>query len=868
MRKNKTNYDEDYENHKNKIVFNIFSDIINEEFISLSNDNIDKNNNDTLNFIAKVFIFLESNIFSLYKYILNYIPSFQRTFYKIQYIFIIFTLLFSFAYSYEDNSNISTGLIISAYFRGCSRLTYVKYDTIGSAQNKIKEEGNYKNIKYKITKNNIKSKNKNIDCENRYISEDLKSLMSSSANTKNTYVNYEKNINNRLIDKDNFYSFFIISIKTLIFSFISFMILYFFIKVTYSSKIRSSFIFNTFCLFIIYNLTNGLYENDYFLASTFMFILLIYLFKCLIDSIYLFLKYKKKDFEIFSMNLTAVNKHQFLLKVILLTLATIISGFMSISIYKLCLNYILFYLCLLTLMVFLCNCLEPFSPPYLKPIKNILMFIVGLINFIICKFYVTKNSANSVFDINSGDMIIIEKEEEEYIIYESSLYFVSDLFSLFCFDYLREYIEFKYEDNFNFHKKLTKLDFIIILFFLSSFFIGIAGIIKNEYVCFILSIYIAKISIGYFTKKFNTKISRLINHSVIIFFIFVHLKISSKRDIFLINFFSFTKLSSKLLSHIFSFVNLLILIYFVYKTYYILYYSKENLSKDELKELPEEQVNKILEFTSNISKQKLKNLKIQIIHDNKKYKMNNIFYVSNDLCLNHFEICIIFIILKDSENNWFIKILYFVIVLIFNSIKLFVVNEIKNNVEYLSNYFICFIFTLRLLSLSLPISRLLHFLCQIHLFVLVSVYSIDKKKNKFITIIIAFHLLFGLSKINSFFLAIDLIALIISPHSKEFFSRKNNELKDKKEKFEEILKKCNISLIFALFIFTLFALQLFGLYNYNKTLNLFSLYFNNINAENIACEPKNNSDIADNGKRIPIEYYIINEIYSLLKIKK
>ena len=245
--------------------------------------------NDTLNFIAKVFIFLESNIFSLYKYILKYIPSFQRTFYKIQYIFIIFTLLFSFAYSYEDNSNISTGLIISAYFRGCSRLTYVKYDTIGSAQNKIKEEGNYKNIKNRITKNNIKSKNKdkNIDCQNTCISEDLKSLMPSSANTKNTYVNYEKNINNRLIDKDNFYSFFIISIKTFIFSFISFMILYFFIKVTYSSKIRSSFIFNSFCLFIIYNLTNGLYENDYFLASTFMFILLILQLVILLLNIYL-----------------------------------------------------------------------------------------------------------------------------------------------------------------------------------------------------------------------------------------------------------------------------------------------------------------------------------------------------------------------------------------------------------------------------------------------------------------------------------------------------------------------------------------------------------------------------------------------------
>jgi hypothetical protein len=79
-------------------------------------------------------------------------------------------------------------------------------------------------------------------------------------------------------------------------------------------------------------------------------------------------------------------------------------------------------------------------------------------------------------------MILVEKEEEDIIIYESSLYLVSDLFSLFCFDYLREYIEYHFEDNFQFHKKLTKLDFIIIAFFISSFGIGILGVIKNEYI--------------------------------------------------------------------------------------------------------------------------------------------------------------------------------------------------------------------------------------------------------------------------------------------------------------------------------------------------------------------------------------------------
>ena len=102
--------------------------------------------------------------------------------------------------------------------------------------------------------------------------------MSSSANTKNTYVNYEKKsnnyYNNKILNKDEFFLFFIIPIKACIFSLISLVLLYYFIKVTYTSKIRGSFIFNIFCMFIIYNITNGLYENSYFLASTFMFILL------------------------------------------------------------------------------------------------------------------------------------------------------------------------------------------------------------------------------------------------------------------------------------------------------------------------------------------------------------------------------------------------------------------------------------------------------------------------------------------------------------------------------------------------------------------------------------------------------------------
>ena len=858
MTKIKSNYDIAYGNNKNKIVFNIVSNNINEEFMPQKNTNIDNNNNDILNFISNIFLFLESNIYSLYEYIINSLPKYHRTFYKIQFIFLIINLLFTFVYSFEDNSNIPTNLIVSAYFSASPHLTYIKYDKIINLQNKAQQKEKIKIIK----KIKINKQDKILDCDNIYFNEDIKSLMSSSANTKNTYVNYEKKKKKGLCNKDEFYLFFIIPIKSCLFSIISLILLYYFIKITYTSKISGSFIFNIFCMFIIYNIINGLYENSYFLASTFMFILLVYLFKSLIDSIYLLLKYRKKDFEIFSTNLTAVNWHQFKLKLIILSLATIISGFMSISIYKLFLNYIIFYLCLLTLMVFLCNCLEPFAPAYLKPIKNILMFMVGLINFIICKLYFSEKTS-SVFDLDSGDMLLIEKEEEGNIIYENSLYFISDLFSLFCFDYLREYIEYHFED-FKIQKKLKKIDLIIIVLFSSTFVIDIIGIIKNEYICFLLSIYIAKISMGYFIKKFNTKISRLINHLIVIFYIFLHLRISSKRDNFLINFFSFTKINSDVLSNIFSNLSLIIIVYYCCDIYSSIYYSKETLNNDELKELPEEQVNKILEFTSNIGKQKLKNLKIQIIHDNNKYKINNIVYISNDICLNHFEICMIFLILNNYENSFIIKILYYFLILLFNSIKFFIINKIQNNVEYLSSFFISFIFTLRLILLSLSTFKILYFLSQINLLLLIIFYSINDKKNKFISIILIFHLIFELSKINSFFLTIDLISLIFTPMIKDYcFSKKsNNDIKMVKNEKKVEQKKINLSLILFLFILIVFSLQLYGFHNVRKILNYFNVGFSD-DEKNISANLKYNKDKKNN---ISIENYIINEIFSFLKI--
>ena len=851
MKKIKSNYDIICENQKKQIVFKIFPGIISEEFISYPKENI--NNNDTLNFVSKIFEFLESSIYSFCQYFLNSMKSFNRTFYKIQYILLIMTLLFTFVNSFEDNSNISTNLIVSAYFHNCSHLTHIMYENIQKSFNKTQK-------KISIKKNDINNNNNLIDCESGCISEDLKSLMSSSANPKNTYVNYEKKTNKIIINKGDFHSFIITTTKSIIFSMASFFSLYYFIKLTYTSKFRSFLIFNIFFMYIVFNVTNGLYKNSFFLSSTFMFVLLIYLFKSLIDSIFLLLKYRKKDFEIFSTNLTAINCKQFLLKFLILSLATIITGFMSISYYKLCLNYIIFYLCLLTLMVFLCNCLEPFSPPYLKPMKNILMFIVGLINFIICKFYFL--SKDSAFDIGTREMLFIGYEEEDKS--ENSLYLVSDLFSLFCFDYLREYINLEIDENFQFHKNLTKKDLIIISFFLSSFGVGIVGIIKNEYICFILSIYITKISSNYFIKIFKAKISRIINHITFIFYIFFLLKMSYNRDVFLLNYFSFTKMDSGVLSEIFRFLNLLILIYYRCDQYNSLYFSNVSFNNDDLNELPEEQVNKILEFTSNISKQKLKNLKIQIIHDNNKYKINNIIYFSIDLCLLHFLICIIFVVLEEDEINMFCKLLFSFLFFISNSIKFNVFNEIQNNIEYIVTYLVGFILNCRLSILSVETSKILYFMCQINLLLVIISYSINDKKNKLVSIIIIFHLFYQLSKINSIFVIIDLIALVISPFCIEYLAKNINDISQSMKNDKTI----NLSLLFLL-VLVIFLLQLYGIYNYNLIFSYF-----NINQNEYEYDDFNDfmyNDLNENHnqkKKIGIEYLIINGIYSLLKIKQ
>ena len=165
------------------------------------------------------------------------------------------------------------------------------------------------------------------------------------------------------------------------------------------------------------------------------------------------------------------------------------SGILSIKTFNYCLNYIVFYLSLFTLIVFISNSLELKSPNVLKPLKNCLIVMLGMFNFLLSKFH----KSISHFNILSSQNILLN--------FTNSLYFVSDIFTIFCFHYLNGFLQFQINNN-----KLLKGnvlccrkkfscydDSVWLIGFMLSFVIGIIGIIKKEFMCYVISMYVIKI---------------------------------------------------------------------------------------------------------------------------------------------------------------------------------------------------------------------------------------------------------------------------------------------------------------------------------------------------------------------------------------
>ena len=829
MKNIETNLDIIYEKSKNKIVVNIYSDIKSNENIYRSNiSNNKNNNNDTLNFISKVLSFIEFIVDKLYNYLLYYSPSFILKLYRIQYILLISLLLFSFIHCFENNSNISTKLILSAYFPKVKKVIYFNNKELDEFQNTIQEKEKFrKDINDKSAENEIIENEINDSNNDEAINEEI-------------------------------YLFFIIPIKSFTLSIISISFLILLLKLEIFSKLCDLFIFNLICVFLVDNTIKVLYNNKYFFASSLMVVLILYFLKNLIDSIYILLKFNREDFEIFSNNLMAKNKKQFWLKFIILCLLVLSASYFAFIKYDLIINYVIFYLCLLTLISFLCNSIEPTSPPELKPLKNILISSFGLIHLIFFQILKSYYISNSLFYFNSEEEIE-SLDSDEKNIYLNPFYFISNLFSFYFIDFIRIFIE-QYRYNFNFHKKWNKLDYIMILYFLSSIGVCFYSIITIEIDGFIISVYTTKLIMIYFITIFKIKYVRILNNILFIFFIFTYLNFSAKKNIYYRKLYPINKLKSEFFQNLFDFLIILLITYNEFYLWFNLYYSKKNLSNDEIKDLPDDQINKILEYTSNIERQRIKNFKIQIIANNhNEFKLKNAIIIICDIALNNLTITILSFIYQKSEQNIFINILYFSLIVLFLFSKYFIIEDTRNIKEFIYIFFTSFYLSLRLIIIPFSTSKLLYFVFEISIIILMINYSANAHRNKIMDLVIIICLLFNYSKINIFFFSLDIIALIATPRIKNYIDmiiKKYFTKNSKISSYEENEFKYKLSLLLFIFIFLLLIVQIYIFQNIEQFFGL---------TDSISAKLEFEEEFYDYYKST-INYFIINQINNFFKI--
>ena len=809
-----------------------------------------------------------NDIFYIFKKTINATDSFfnllfstilfciKAIFTKKKYIFprmCFYSIFVMVLFSFSQSQYVPIDLIINAYFNK-SQIIHISYDNI------IKSNKNNFDNAYK--------KSKAYDKKIKYIDPN------GNCNEYNYYDINNNNYNDGyiLIQNNDFYLFNFIPLITSLITFISFFFLYITIKITYYSKISNSFMINIIGLYLNYKIVSYLYSSSFYIASGFIFILFLYFYKCSIDSLYCIFKFNRNDFEIYSIRLCADNIRQFWLKFTILFFGTLLSGFLSMNYFKLFFNYIAFYLCLFTLIIFLCNCLEKNYLVQYKYSKSILIFILGNVNFAVNKLLRKKYYEENDIEPNKIN---------DNIPNVNSFYFISDLFSLFCFDYIDDYIEYKYQYYLSKKKKIKKIfnlnDFVFILLFVVFLIISIYGIIFKEYISYFIALILAKKFNKYFPSIFNYSIGRIFNHFMVLIFIFEQYEISTTGDEYIINTMINLILGRDNAILLFKFIGLLFFLINLVNSNYLYYYSDDchqnlyryfktfnefrNISdilenntfendndndNDETNSDDEDFLNLNIDEITNLYRKKYK---IKIIANNTSYIKikRNLFAIDFSLCYLDMILTTVFAVYY--EYNVFLKILYIIIICFLLSRKFFLLNEIKGNVFYFIYYVISFIFSSRLIFFTCIDSFYFTIIMHLNMFSLLTYYCFSNRRNLFVTIFIILHLFIAYYQKLFTFLLFNLVFVILTLIFMNFRDKEKYRI----EKYDG--QNSKLSLIFLLSLMTFFLIQLYGINNLLYLIQSgYDYLMNLMDKISLMLSSKNNGDI-----RL-IEYYIITDI--------
>ena len=848
-------------------------------------------NNDTFDIILSLLSYFKLFIISLFSTTIHYIQLLHQFIFKCHFLVLLIFMLFTFVFSLDNNSDIPINLIISAYFPKKS-ITRISYDMLLEKEN----ENKVLNINYDEYQNlydSFNDDNKSEECiplnkinsinrENhncgKSINKNKKNDDSSLGETyskmkkpKSILLNWSSMIGHKHL---NFFLFYNETFKKTIILVLSFLYFYLFIKFTIYSKIKDSFVFNALCIIITFNILYILYQFEFFFSSNFFFILLMYNNKCLIESLYINLNFYRKDFEIFSTSLIAFNFLQFCLKTIILLNLIVFSGFLSIFFFRFWLNYVLFYICLFTYAVFLANCLESMTFSFLKPIKNLLIFSLGIWNLLFSKLFLN-------FIINKIPFLrqlysdISNMEEKT-----DSLYFISDLFTLFCFDYIRGFLDFQIEsilliDHFiensekedkislN-NKEIMEKVIIWPLLFLICLLFCILEIYIKEKICLFMSIYLAKILISYYSNVYDVQNCKFLFYVFSFIYLVINIEFSCcEENNYIINlFYLYTRIDKSTVKSLLKmFISFLIYYFIITVNFNITMVSEEKSKLDNntlMKRIQNEIDDKII-YNEKIEKK-----------DSELFSfLYNCIGINIDLFCNYFLICLLIAIYQYYEESIIVKIVNALTIAILCISKTIYLKNITNPLIYYFSNYIWLLISLRLIFLCYIEFSIIFCLCHINLQVFIYYFYITKKNNSLLNILFLLTVIIKCWQIYSLFLIINTIFIVFAVAANFIYNNFNylNEEDNNKEKEQKYnnenfgIINIYISLSFLFFIpVIVFFIIYLKFPKYHFIINYFDKFFKDItsllyeNYENF--KAKENFDWIDSFEFNFIDYMI------------
>ena len=264
-------------------------------------------------------------------------------------------------------------------------------------------------------------------------------------------------------------------------------------------------------------ITENFYSSKYYLSSTITFFLFICTMKFFMDSLFHKMGFAHEDYNIFGNFPKTKNQTQFFLKLITLTIGTLIVGIFSFTKFQHFYNYVVFYTCLTQIMNLVSIFLQYEVPTIFQPFKHCVMITCGFMNFIILNFHNPEK-----FSIKYKNKI-------------DSFYLVGDIYTFICFTFLYDYLftqsnnisNLFYErtlDNEKINSQISNImkdyremvkefneeDLLWLLAFSIGMLFQYVGIISGKYLVFYFSFYYFKIIFSIFGRIYNVKYLRVV----------------------------------------------------------------------------------------------------------------------------------------------------------------------------------------------------------------------------------------------------------------------------------------------------------------------------------------------------------------------